>query len=386
MDSKEKLSVLLAKINAGVERIHETETVSRLETDLLLEHVRNFYEELIELQTADIQIADTADEVTEETPADEPVENTMPETETVPAATAPEPEPIPQPESIRVLSRITKEYFGETEPEPVSQPESIPEPEPETIPESEPETTPEPEQETTPETEVETIAEPEPIPEPEPEPIPEPVTEPVTEEQPARPAQPKPHSQLSLLDYINNDASNVVEKVEGPSTSKTAPETVHEQFFTQHFAKRYSSKTAPETIHEQSSPTAEPAPAPAEKHETPVEPVIEQEPEPVQQPAVQQTQPPAQSPAPTQSHRSLPNIRNLIVVTDKFTFINELFAKDMRSYNEFISKLSDIEDTELAKQYVKDVSSRWDWNKESYATQLFLSIFKRRYYSELILD
>lgn len=322
----------------------ETGNVSRLETDLLLDHVRNFYDELLEMQIADRQIANT-DDVPESPQADEPVENTQPEPEET--ATVPVPEETP-------------------EPEPQPEPETIPEPEQEIVPEPEPEAIPEPV--------------------PEPEPIPEPIPEPVIEEQPARPAQPKPHSQLSLLDYINNDASNVVEKVEGPSTSKTAPETVHEQFFTQHFAKRYSSKTAPETIHEQSSPTAEPAPAPAEKHETPVEPVIEQEPEPVQQPAVQQTQPPAQSPAPTQSHRSLPNIRNLIVVTDKFTFINELFAKDMRSYNEFISKLSDIEDTELAKQYVKDVSSRWDWNKESYATQLFLSIFKRRYYSELILD
>lgn len=349
MDSKEKLSVLLAKINAGVERIHETETVSRLETDLLLEHVRNFYEELIELQTADIQIADTADEVTEETPADEPVENTMSETGTIPVATAPEPEPIPQPESIRVLSRITKEYFGETEPEPVPQPEPIPEPEPETIPEPEPEIIPEPEHEKVPEVKA--------VPSPEPETIPEPVIE---EQVP----QPKAHSQLSLLDYINNDASNVVEKIEKPS----APQIMAEKFDSQ-------TKAA-----------AEPAPVTAENCKPAYEPAVNQNSVPKQNDTAPQTPADVQNPAATQPHRNLPNLRNLIVVTDKFTFINELFAKDMRSYNEFISRLSDIEDTELAKQYVKEVSSTWDWNTESYATQLFLSIFKRRYSSDLILN
>ncbi len=326
MDSKEKLSVLLAKINAGVERIHETETVSRLETDLLLEHVRNFYEELLELQTADIQTADTADEVTKETPADEPVRNSMPETENVPAATAPEPKPVPQPEPI---------------PEP--------EPELETIPESEPELIPEPEPEKVPEVKA--------VPTPEPETIPELVIEePIS--------QPKTHSQLSLLDYINNDASNVVEKIEKPS----APQSTAEKFDSQ-------TKAA-----------AKPAPVTAENCKTAYKPAVNQNSVPKQNDTAPQTPADVQKPVATQPHRNLPNLRNLIVVTDKFTFINELFAKDMRSYNEFISRLSDIEDTEQAKQYVKEVSSIWDWNTESYATQLFLSIFKRRYSSDLILN
>ncbi|MBR0072584.1 MAG: hypothetical protein IJP95_01980, partial [Bacteroidales bacterium] len=79
-------------------------------------------------------------------------------------------------------------------------------------------------------------------------------------------------------------------------------------------------------------------------------------------------------------------LRSLIGINDKFTFINDLFEKDMRNYNEFISTLNKIDDLGHAQAFVQQNATLHQWDKESMAVQLFMSVFKRRYSSPLILQ
>ena len=82
------------------------------------------------------------------------------------------------------------------------------------------------------------------------------------------------------------------------------------------------------------------------------------------------------------SHVILPSI---IGINDKFTFINDLFEKDMRNYNEFINTLNKIEDLDEARSFVQQNATLHNWDKESMAVQLFMSVYKRRYSTPLIL-
>ena len=79
------------------------------------------------------------------------------------------------------------------------------------------------------------------------------------------------------------------------------------------------------------------------------------------------------------------DLRTIIGINDKFTYINDLFEKDMRSYNEFINTLNKIDDVPEAQKFVQGVADKYNWKKESMAVQLFMSAYKRRYSAPLNL-
>ena len=57
----------------------------------------------------------------------------------------------------------------------------------------------------------------------------------------------------------------------------------------------------------------------------------------------------------------------------------------MRNYNEFINTLNKIEDLDEARNFVQQNATLHNWDKESMAVQLFMSVYKRRYSTPLIL-
>ena len=79
------------------------------------------------------------------------------------------------------------------------------------------------------------------------------------------------------------------------------------------------------------------------------------------------------------SKQRIKDLRNVIGISDKFLFMNELFAGNMKAYNDFILCLTKIEETEVALNYLAEVEAKYNWNKESLAVQTFMKIFERKF-------
>ena len=73
------------------------------------------------------------------------------------------------------------------------------------------------------------------------------------------------------------------------------------------------------------------------------------------------------------------DLRTVIGVNDKFLFINELFAENMRAYNEFIMQLTKMNNTEDAVAYLKTIEEKYNWDRESLAVQTFIKVFERKF-------
>ncbi|MBP5189349.1 MAG: hypothetical protein J6031_00335 [Bacteroidales bacterium] len=155
-------------------------------------------------------------------------------------------------------------------------------------------------------------------------------------------------------------------------------------------AKKTDNEDVKTENEENQEPVSEPTP----------EPTLEPTPEPVQQQAqpslfdyFKTTQPerPAQrtladslgSIHGTQELKSTTNkvsdLRTVININDKFSFMNELFHNNMKGYNDFILRLNAISDREEALEYVATIAEQYNWDNESLAVKTFFSIFDRKF-------
>jgi hypothetical protein len=73
------------------------------------------------------------------------------------------------------------------------------------------------------------------------------------------------------------------------------------------------------------------------------------------------------------------DLRTIININDKFSFMNELFHNNMKGYNEFILRLNDIDDREEALAYVGTIAEQYAWDNDSLAVKTFYSIFDRKF-------
>ena len=158
-----------------------------------------------------------------------------------------------------------------------------------------------------------------------------------------------------------------------------------------------------EVIIEPEVPVIPEAPEALEKldvPETPVEPAPEPAPAPESAPA------PAPEPAPkhagTQaslldylSHpveekpsvrtlgESLGNkvtdLRTVININDKFSFMSDLFHNNMKAYNDFILRLNAIDNRDEALLCVNEVSAQYKWDESSAAVQSFYKVFDKKF-------
>ena len=373
----------LAEITASMERITKEEHTHPLDKDLLLSQIKELYATAlkIEAKTEGQDVVESTEDFVQEGPqtidpskmevapqAEEPeaepetpAENTHFEPLQKPVESTPEPEPAAEPE-------LPQDEEPEITPEPETSPELIPPmygPIPEDFKEVQPQDS---DEEETPE------------PEHEPEPVYEPVAQKEENQQniteivmsrksaienivsqqhtikAAHETTPQPqaethhndHSQsneeqpqLSLLDYLSSGVSRVVETV-APQPQKPEPATHTDTLNTPAPAQ---------------TPTPEPTPTPVVPQQTPTAPAAPK----------------------------FTDLRSLIGINDKFTFINDLFEKDMRNYNEFINTLNKIEDLGEAQSFVQQNATIHNWDKESMAVQLFMSVYKRRFSAPLIL-
>ena len=73
------------------------------------------------------------------------------------------------------------------------------------------------------------------------------------------------------------------------------------------------------------------------------------------------------------------DLRTVININDKFSFMSELFHNNMKGYNDFILRLNAIDGRDEALAYVGTVAEQYSWDNESLAVKTFYSIFDRKF-------
>lgn len=73
------------------------------------------------------------------------------------------------------------------------------------------------------------------------------------------------------------------------------------------------------------------------------------------------------------------DLRTLININDKFSFMSELFHNNMKAYNDFILRLNATDERAQALKYVNEMAQQYHWDNESLSVKTFYSIFDRKF-------
>lgn len=229
-------------------------------------------------------------------------------------------EPQPEEKMMAMMSTLAAMAPApEPEPAPALQPEPEPEPEPIPVPEPTPAPAPEPE--------------PVPAPEPEPEPEPEPARQPLMEDL-------EGNGNALLFDEI------ILEPEPAPAP---APEP---------------------------APKPEPEPAPVEKKGTQAS-LLDYLAAPAARTLGESLG--ADRPQPGNLERKVDDLRTVININDKFSFMSELFKGNMKAYNDFIMHLNAITSRDEALAHVQEVAAQYKWDEASMAVKTFYKIFDKKF-------
>ena len=79
------------------------------------------------------------------------------------------------------------------------------------------------------------------------------------------------------------------------------------------------------------------------------------------------------------SQQKVTDIRNVININDKFSFMTELFHSNMKAYSDFILVLNRITDRQEALDYVAQIAEQYQWDNESLTVKNFYTIFDRKF-------
>ena len=77
--------------------------------------------------------------------------------------------------------------------------------------------------------------------------------------------------------------------------------------------------------------------------------------------------------------KKVEDLRTIININDKFSFMSELFHNNMKAYNDFIMRLNSYTDREEALAYVNEVSAQYMWHENSLVVKNFYKIFDRKF-------
>ncbi len=238
-----------------------------------------------------------------------------------------------------------------------------------------------------PEPVVAAVPEPQPEPEPEvapePEVVPEPVAEPVVAPEPEPVAAPEPAPvEAPQASALNSHSASLMEDLEANGNSLLFDEIIVESKM---------NEPAPE-------PTPEPEPAPVETpHASPApDPVVaaggqasllDYLKRPVEeQPTVRtlgdtlgaQSAVSGQQSAVSSQHK-VNDLRTVININDKFSFMSELFHNNMKAYNDFILRLNAIDNRDEALLCVNETAAQYRWDEGSLAVKTFYSVFDKKF-------
>ncbi|MCQ2300215.1 MAG: hypothetical protein MJZ81_08855 [Bacteroidales bacterium] len=422
----------LKKLSAVVARLSESDApMAQIEIDLALEQLRRMYGIVLTLNAQEQQPVAAVEEViakAEEPAAEEPIaeepkeeEPVIEETPVVEEAPAAEETPVAEPVVEAVVAAAAVAATAEA----MAQPEEI-----EIEVEEEPLATEEPVEEVAAEPVEEAVAEKAPV---EAEPI-----APVIDEEPTFAEEPDATPAASTmvmeqLDGHENDAlfadepetpaepapaPTLWDKLQSQQTPRSFGDSVKPQPTLSDLFAESKPQPAPEPAAEAPAPVAEePKPEPQPQPEPKPEPEPKSEPEPVKE-TPKPEQPAAQPKAATSlfdilkqsagaqassgatvrtladtlgsnrttldtqlgaQKKKVSNLNEIISISDKFSFMSNLFRNNMRAYNDFIMRLNAIDDSEEAMAYVAETAAAYEWDNESLAVQTFYTILNRKF-------
>ncbi len=77
--------------------------------------------------------------------------------------------------------------------------------------------------------------------------------------------------------------------------------------------------------------------------------------------------------------RKVSDLRTVININDKFSFITDLFHGNMRGYNDFIMQLSETDDRDTAMAMVGRVAEQQRWSDDMPAVKAFYKILEKKF-------
>ena len=77
--------------------------------------------------------------------------------------------------------------------------------------------------------------------------------------------------------------------------------------------------------------------------------------------------------------KKVSDLRTVININDKFSFMSELFHNNMKAYNDFILRLNAIDTRDEALLCVSEVSAQYHWDESSVAVQAFYKVFDKKF-------
>ena len=77
--------------------------------------------------------------------------------------------------------------------------------------------------------------------------------------------------------------------------------------------------------------------------------------------------------------KKVDDLRTVININDKFSFMSELFKGNMKAYNDFIMHLNAITQREEALAHVHEVAAQYKWDESSTSVKSFYKVFDKKF-------
>lgn len=206
---------------------------------------------------------------------------------------------------------------------------------------------------------------PDPAPDPAPAPEPDPVAEPLPEPEPAPVLEPEPVEMPMMEELENNGNSLLFDEVIIEETPAQEPE--------------------PEPV---AAPEPEKVPEPDHKHAGTQASLLDYLKRPVDEKPTVRTlgeklggveNGELKMESEVGNAKKVTDLRTVININDKFSFMSELFHNNMKAYNDFILRLNAIDTRDEALLCVNEVSTQYKWDESSLAVQAFYKVFDKKF-------
>ena len=87
----------------------------------------------------------------------------------------------------------------------------------------------------------------------------------------------------------------------------------------------------------------------------------------------------ADRPQPSSLERKVDDLRTVININDKFSFMSELFHNNMKAYNDFIMSLNAMSSRDEALAFVRETAAQQKWDEGSATVQEFYKVFDKKF-------
>ena len=222
--------------------------------------------------------------------------------------------------------------------------------------------------------EIPQVVEPEPEPVPEPELVPEPVLEP----------EPKPVEVPQMEEIENNGNSLLFDEVIIENEEKEEKGEMRNE--KGEMADAVVEQEKQVEVKPEPKPEPEPEPVPEPEHHTTgaQASLLDYLKRPVEEKPTVKT---LGEKVTTGTHnlgeqlnsKKVSDLRTVININDKFSFMSELFHNNMKAYNDFILRLNAIDTRDEALMCVNEVSAQYKWDEGSLAVQSFYKVFDKKF-------